>query len=184
MDVEQIAAFVFFLVIALTMPTAIYRVKKNQMRASIEKFNDDLAQADEVVGKLKSNGIIDVPLYRFIRFFTPGSYERVGDYPGYETIFSECHPDDEWTWDHEFSHLLHLNENYLYDVVDSLAEYGQLEPVEVGPEGRVWDGHHRVVAWMLLTHIREDIQVMTTIIKHGLGAEDGLSVAEAIEEQR
>lgn len=54
---------------------------------------------------------------------------RDGDEHGWTTEFT-------WLWTHHRAHLLSL--------LDSVIHSGIQEPILVGDDGRVWDGHHRL----------------------------------------
>lgn len=56
----------------------------------------------------------------------------------------------DWSWDDEF-HWLRINHGERLDLLaTSLQETGQHDPIQLGSDGRVWDGHHRVCAAFLL----------------------------------
>lgn len=66
--------------------------------------------------------------------------------------------DSSWTWGDEFVDLFrgpHLATTW--GIIQSIREEGQLEPILLGDDGRVWDGHHRIVALMYLG--RSDVLV-------------------------
>ena len=52
--------------------------------------------------------------------------------------------DPPWTWDDEAADLDSRGE--LADLTESVREHGVREPVLLAGDGRVWDGHHRVIA--------------------------------------
>lgn len=49
-----------------------------------------------------------------------------------------------WDWKHEAWSVLQ-NVGRTLAMWDSIAEDGIREPVLLGDDGRVWDGHHRIV---------------------------------------
>lgn len=49
-----------------------------------------------------------------------------------------------WLWEDEYGHLI----SGIGNLVDDIRENGIREPILLGDDGRVWDGHHRVVAAM------------------------------------
>lgn len=64
-----------------------------------------------------------------------------------ETIMRVWRPGshgDEWTWDDERADLESRHE--LRTLTMAVRRYGVLEPVQLGYDGRVWDGHHRILA--------------------------------------
>jgi hypothetical protein len=86
-----------------------------------------------------------VPLWWLEAFYAPGSR------------------DQPWTWDDEDHHLRsvpcpsveagvdcpHSDGNpgcYQRHLEAHVAKHGITQPVCLGPDGRVWDGHHRIVA--------------------------------------
>jgi len=75
------------------------------------------------------------PLERLLAEVRPGSY------------------DGDWTWEQEHDDLW-FGPNASQSRMDALATSmqldGQREPVIVGDDGRLWDGHHRVAVAMRL----------------------------------
>ncbi len=77
-----------------------------------------------------------VPVASILRNFRPGSY------------------DPPWTWDDEERDILGREclccgepGHYQQALEEHLAAVGEVrQPVCLGPDGRVWDGHHRIVA--------------------------------------
>lgn len=51
-----------------------------------------------------------------------------------------------WTWKDEIEKLWCTEPDYMAELVQSIMTYGVREPILLGDDGRVWDGHHRVVA--------------------------------------
>jgi hypothetical protein len=61
--------------------------------------------------------------------------------------------DPPWSWQDEFDQLVANLVDPVWwkpGLFEELRRDGQREPVQVGPDGRCWDGHHRVVAAMYL----------------------------------
>lgn len=58
--------------------------------------------------------------------------------------------DDGWTWRDEARWLWLHQFDDMVQLVRSLLDDGQQEPVMVGDDGRLWDGHHRVVALLAI----------------------------------
>lgn len=68
-----------------------------------------------------------------------------------ERLLGEVHPGsqgDEWTWEEELR-ALRETDNFA-QVSHDLSLNAQREPVLVGYDRRLWDGHHRVCAAMYL----------------------------------
>jgi len=53
-------------------------------------------------------------------------------------------PGDEWSWEEEFSVLEEIDHNKLRDLESSVVAVGILNPILLGADGRIWDGHHRI----------------------------------------
>lgn len=53
---------------------------------------------------------------------------------------------DDWTWDDESLDLWRHDQKTMRQLADDIAANGQQTPVTFGDDGRVWDGHHRIVA--------------------------------------
>lgn len=72
------------------------------------------------------------------------------------TVLERWHPGSQphpWTWDDEERELLsHVclccgePGHYQLQLEAALAQTGITQGIYLGPDGRVWDGHHRVVA--------------------------------------
>lgn len=58
--------------------------------------------------------------------------------------------DDRWTWDDEREWLWHCHREQMADLIADISANGIKEPVLLGDDGRVWDGHHRICAAMEL----------------------------------
>lgn len=54
---------------------------------------------------------------------------------------------EPWSWSDEYEHLWGSAEHATRTRVlaDDIAVNGQKEPVLAGGDGRIWDGHHRIV---------------------------------------
>lgn len=55
-----------------------------------------------------------------------------------------------WTWQHEADDLTSRDQVAIDALCTSIQQHGVRRPVALGPDGRVWDGHHRIVAAMIL----------------------------------
>lgn len=59
----------------------------------------------------------------------------------------------EWSWDQEYVDLWLGEPSHsgrIHELFESISAEGIREPVLLGNDGRVWDGHHRVVIAMVL----------------------------------
>jgi hypothetical protein len=82
----------------------------------------------------------DVPLAEFLAWTEPG--------------------DRDWSWNSQFRYLQDPDNGHtdrLREIFWSLTYDGQKEPVQVGPDSRLWDGHHRV--WALVASGARTIRV-------------------------
>lgn len=52
----------------------------------------------------------------------------------------------DWTWQEEYDDL--IDEYKQQELIQRIAAEGIQKPVLLGDDGRVWDGHHRIVAAM------------------------------------
>lgn len=61
---------------------------------------------------------------------------------------------DERGWSTEFAYLISDPDHgpRVHALADSIREDGIREPIVIGPDDRVWDGHHRLCAAMHLGH--------------------------------
>jgi predicted unusual protein kinase regulating ubiquinone biosynthesis (AarF/ABC1/UbiB family) len=51
---------------------------------------------------------------------------------------------DDWSWDQEAEWIYDENAEKMDRLREDIASNGQKEPVLLGSDGRVWDGHHRI----------------------------------------
>lgn len=58
--------------------------------------------------------------------------------------------DFNWTWDQERQDLWRRDSVGLYKLISDIEVNGIKDPILLGNDGRVWDGHHRVVAAIYL----------------------------------
>lgn len=54
----------------------------------------------------------------------------------------------EWSWRDEYDNL--ISQDRTRDLIDSIKVDGIREPILLGTDGRVWDGHHRITVAMHL----------------------------------
>jgi hypothetical protein len=79
----------------------------------------------------------------------PGSYDTHADWldtnPGRRCCHGNCDPTaTRWTWPDEAADLDRRGE--LVPIVFSVKLFGFLTPTLMGDDGRVWGGHHRIIA--------------------------------------
>lgn len=67
-----------------------------------------------------------------------------------QDIIGEVRPGDEHSWADEFKFLWTTDRRGMLELVDSITEVGIREPVVIGADGRLWDGHHRVAVAIAL----------------------------------
>lgn len=65
-------------------------------------------------------------------------------------ILTHFLPGDEWSWAEEFVNLAELEGQKLIDFCQLIAVEGINEPIILGHDSRVWDGHHRIFAALTL----------------------------------
>ena len=75
-------------------------------------------------------------LEEVFRTYVPGSYD--------------------WSWEDEFEDLKTRELPYVESLCELIRTQGQIEPILLGEDGRVWDGHHRLLALSMLgqSHVR------------------------------
>lgn len=61
-------------------------------------------------------------------------------------LFADYRDGDERGWDTEFEYLEEIHAQKLYELAESVHAEGMREPILLGDDGRVWDGHHRLWA--------------------------------------
>ncbi|QDF15364.1 ParB-like nuclease domain protein [Gordonia phage Mollymur] len=52
--------------------------------------------------------------------------------------------DEDWTWADEAHYLWLTQGEYMLKLLVDIAENGIHDPICLGPDGRIWDGHHRI----------------------------------------
>lgn len=87
---------------------------------------------------------------------------------------------DDWTWDDEHADLWTRDSAHMLAMAHHLHKGGTLPPVTVGDDGRVWDGHHRVVAHMHLGRRRIAFKVWADLTEEERAADllDAIGDAE------
>ena len=80
--------------------------------------------------------VLVMSIEEVLRTYTPGSYD--------------------WSWEEEFNDLETRDFDYLQELIEDIRENGQKDPILLGDDGRVWEGHHRILVLQTLgqTHIR------------------------------
>jgi ParB-like chromosome segregation protein Spo0J len=68
----------------------------------------------------------------------------MAEFMSIETVLAEYRDGDEHGWDTEFEYLETHHGERIAALRASIAEEGMREPVLLGSDGRVWDGHHRL----------------------------------------
>ena len=53
-------------------------------------------------------------------------------------------------WENEFAWLRLHDEARLDRLADSVQSFGFLSPINLGDDGRIWDGHHRLCVAVML----------------------------------
>ena len=78
-----------------------------------------------------------------------------GDVVDLKELLATIEDGDGIGWEAEFGWLRKNHAPKVRGLALSILQNGIREPVLIGPDGRMWDGHHRVyVAYMLgFTHI-------------------------------
>lgn len=61
-----------------------------------------------------------------------------------QEIMSRWSTGDGWSWEAEMADLDEWGE--MDSIMDDIQVNGIREPVLLGNDGRVWDGHHRIIA--------------------------------------
>lgn len=86
--------------------------------------------------------MVSMPLDQILRLWRPGSHDTADGPEGANL---------EWTWSHEAHDLLTrdrertaaIADRVLAEGIDYANAYGA--EITLGSDGRVWDGHHRLV---------------------------------------
>lgn len=71
---------------------------------------------------------------------------RVTTVDGFKELCRPGSHDASWTWEAEEGRLLRVDDEGLNALALDLQARGMLQPVRLGPDGRCWNGHHRVIA--------------------------------------
>lgn len=66
------------------------------------------------------------------------------EYRSIETILTEWRDGNETGWDEEFEWLEENHADKLTALLEDIKQDGIREPILLGTDGRVWDGHHRI----------------------------------------
>jgi hypothetical protein len=74
----------------------------------------------------------------------------VCEYRSIETILTEWRDGNETGWDEEFEWLEENHVDKLTALLEDIKQNGIREPILLGTDGRVWDGHHRIYCASIL----------------------------------
>lgn len=67
------------------------------------------------------------------------------------TILARWRPGSEdWDWPSEFAYLQEYDSHIIARLIRDIAKNGVLDPLLLGDDGRVWDGHHRLLVARIL----------------------------------
>lgn len=74
-----------------------------------------------------------------------------GQYPmtlhhGVDWILTNITDGDEHGWDAEFEYLLSQHSERIDEIISTAKIRGIIAPILIGPDLRIWDGHHRLCA--------------------------------------
>lgn len=67
-----------------------------------------------------------------------------------EEFLSTVRDGDEHGWEQEIGYLITRHTAKVNALKDDIRKQGILQPIHIGPDGRCWDGHHRVTAAVCL----------------------------------
>ena len=72
-----------------------------------------------------------------------------------EELLATVKDGDEHGWETEFRILRETHGHRNRELASSILRTGIREPLLIGDDGRLWDGHHRLYAayWMGYTHV-------------------------------
>lgn len=87
-----------------------------------------------------------------------------------DAILDRYRPGDDWPggWMDEWRVLLAQDTDAILDLAIDVAARGVLVPIHLGPDGRVWDGHHRLLAAILARRREVPVEVVGDPIGHFL----------------
>lgn len=121
-------------------PNTFWRLSSGHIRNALDETLDALGEAERerdaalssLVSVRREDGhlVHSVLLDHLLGVFRPGS--------------------QEWSWWHEYRDLMYREPDAMRHMIDSVRRGGILEPILLGDDGRVWDGHHRIAAAMHL----------------------------------
>jgi hypothetical protein len=60
--------------------------------------------------------------------------------------------DQDWSWKSQFAWIRQYHNDRLVDLVEDIQKNGINKPLLVGPDMRLWDGHHRIFCLYLLMY--------------------------------
>ncbi len=62
-----------------------------------------------------------------------------------QKVLAEIQPgDQDWSWQSQFRWLEEARQDRLTDLTTEILTEGLERPLVLGPDGRLWDGHHRL----------------------------------------
>lgn len=73
----------------------------------------------------------------------------------------------DWDWHREFTDLVTRDFQAIHELSLSIKEHGIQNPLLLGDDKRVWDGHHRICAAILAGIYLMDEKVIPVEYGHG-----------------
>lgn len=67
-----------------------------------------------------------------------------------QKVIEQYNDGDENGWEIELAYLWKVRRPQLLNLMDSVLAEGFREPIDLGCDGRVWDGHHRIAVALAL----------------------------------
>lgn len=84
----------------------------------------------------------------------------MAEYMNLGRVLKEYRDGDETSWSQEFAYLRTHHARRIAELTVSIAIEGQRDPVMLGGDGRVWDGHHRLCVLDALSGDGDDMAVL------------------------
>jgi hypothetical protein len=68
--------------------------------------------------------------------------------------------DQDWSWRSQFNWILENHKDHIVDLLEDVQANDLNKPLTVGPDYRMWDGHHRLFCCYLLCYSQVPVELL------------------------
>lgn len=91
------------------------------------------------------------------QFYLAAQYPEISEVEIWriEKFLVSVEPGDQdwsWSWKSQFAWIRQYHNDRLIALLEDIQKNGLKKPLLIGPDGRLWDGHHRILCLYLLMY--------------------------------